>query len=142
MSVESKCLSYLHFHNLFNHLSCILKFFNTHLLRKSSVAQNIQLNDNNLPPLYFEKLNSTDSIKVNSIPPNGKVIDTLVFKPKIGTHGRVNFTSAEVVYQSKDSSTVLRTLSSEPGYAYILSSEDFQKRFSFHLVSLICSRGL
>lgn len=98
-----------------------------------NVAQNVQLNDNNLPPLYFEKLNETDSIKVNSLPPNGKVVETLVFKPKIGTHGRVNFTSAEVVYQSKDSSSVLRTQSSEPGYAYILSTEDYEKRFSLHL---------
>ena len=60
---------------------------------------------------------------------------TLVYKPKIGTWGRVNFTSAEVSYQSQESSTVLTCQSSEPGTAFILSAEDYEKRFSMHYVS-------
>jgi len=98
-----------------------------------NTAQNIELNDNSLPLSYFDKLNGTDSIKVANLLPNGKVEQILVYKPKIGVHGRVNFTSAEVYYRSEGLSTVLSTQSSEPGVGFILSVEDYEKRFSLHL---------
>lgn len=100
-----------------------------------SDAHNIQLSDNNLPDQYFVKLNATSSIRVPNLVPNGKVEEILIYKPKIGTWGRVNFTSCEVVYQTKDSDLTLRTESSEPGTGYIISIEDYEKRFSLHLVS-------
>jgi len=105
-------------------------------------AQNIQLNDNNLPDQYFEKLNATSSLRVANLIPNGKVEQTLVYKPKIGTWGRVNFTSAEVIYQSKESGATLRTESSEPGSGYIISIEDYEKRFSLHLFEWSVFGGL
>ena len=105
-------------------------------LIKISSAQNIQLNDNNLPDAYFVKVNGTDSIKLSQLLPNGKIEKTLVYLPKAGTWGRVNFTHAEVSYQTEDSTVVLRTQSSEPGVGYILSVDDYEKRFSLHLVSL------
>lgn len=88
---------------------------------------------------YFEKLNQTNSIRVSNLVPNGKVEQTLIYRPKTGTYGRVNFTAAEVFYQTKESGAQFRTESSEPGTGYIIPAVEYEKQFSLHLVSSVCS---
>lgn len=101
------------------------------------MAKDVRIVDNTLPQKYFAFLNGTNTLQFAQIRPNAVEERTLLFKPKAGFHGRFNFAAADVQYAS-DGQTDLQTgVTAEPGYLQILSTQEFDRRFSLHLVSSV-----
>ena len=97
-------------------------------------AVNVAIEDHSLPKDYFEWLNATNQIQIGKVEPNSFQQRTLLFKPKLGVWGRFNFTFAEVNYKSEGDATPFYGFSSEPGVGFILSAQEYDRRFSLHLV--------
>jgi len=95
-------------------------------------ATNVQINDNSLPKEYFEWFNQTNQFQIPIIQPKQQEIRTLIYKPKTGVWGQFNFTFAEVHYRTEGESEPLFGMSTEPGYGYIFSTVEYDRRFNFH----------
>jgi hypothetical protein len=88
-----------------------------------------------LPKEYFSWENATNQVKIAKIEPSSSQERVLLFKPKAGVWGQFNFTFAEALYKSEGDSNEQVAITSDPGFHFIFSASEYERRFSLHLVS-------
>lgn len=100
----------------------------------NAAALEVEITDNSFNPDHFAHVSGELNARIDRVPPYANVSHTVVVRPR--KYGYFNFTSAEVLYRSKEDAPRLQfAVSSEPGEAIIVSFRDYDKQFSSHVVS-------
>lgn len=99
----------------------------------TTAATNIVLTDAGFSPDKFDVISGLVNIKIDRLAPNTNVSHAVVVRPK--AYGYLNFTAAEVKYQTSETSGDIQIgYSTEPGEGGVVPYRDFDRKFSPHVL--------
>ncbi|CAK9805924.1 Translocon-associated protein subunit beta [Anthophora quadrimaculata] len=99
----------------------------------NAAALEVEITDNSFHPDHFTHVSGELNARIDRVPPYTNVSHIVVVRPR--KFGYFNFTSAEILYRSKEDAGSLQfAASSEPGEAVIVSFRDYDKQFSSHVI--------